>query len=736
VAEPEPEPIPEISQVTAEPEVLRVAEIPQPERREEVPEVVAAPAPDPVPVEMAGFISESLAIRDSELQDGLSVVGPSELKGHTHYPSWRPVSQPMFEILPMAALVGYEGRVAVWPGEPSMVTTRVDVKDFSGAGLSMDVPIRPTRPKGIGSADQVRVTINSRKAGDATYEWHSETSVFVFGLTFQQTTRSDSPIDGVGFPGDQPGREKAAAPSVVETEQVPSPDMEGSPRAALEALARLKEEVEGDPGQHRGPRNNGTRVPPEAEPVIDTAALEWLFNNGAGTTDPAAGSPPSRSKREEEESPVTVPAVETAQPETAPPEIEPSAVASEPVEPIAVEEPEPEPEPGLEKEVTPEIPKTAQFITIPVKVFLPAKARLAQGSQALAAKPSPELPRIEAQPLRPKMSLRNGPAVETALSSEITAPETIQAPPPVSVQAPVLVQVPVELAPKAASRPVFVKTTEVAAPDQPAKEQTVETKPAAWKTSANPKTEEPQKNAAPPPPVKRESKASPAPEPEETELVVPGISFATASSSSFWGALPLAARITIAAIILVIVAAVIYLTSFSHKTMAAGDAAGASIIMGEGGWITDWAGDSTGLHRGRQISIYRPSLKLSDYRISFQGRVENASIGWVFRAVDASNYYAMKLTQTSSGFKLVKYAVVNGQEHEQGSFAVSAAASGWFSIRVDVRGGKFNTFIDGKDLDMWTDEQLKTGGVGFLNDRGERADIKGIAISYLAGMGK
>jgi hypothetical protein len=53
-----------------------------------------------------------------------------------------------------------------------------------------------------------------------------------------------------------------------------------------------------------------------------------------------------------------------------------------------------------------------------------------------------------------------------------------------------------------------------------------------------------------------------------------------------------------------------------------------------------------------------------------------------------------------------------------------------------VRGGKFNTFIDGKDLDMWTDEQLKTGGVGFLNDRGERADIKGIAISYLAGMGK
>jgi hypothetical protein len=68
--------------------------------------------------------------------------------------------------------------------------------------------------------------------------------------------------------------------------------------------------------------------------------------------------------------------------------------------------------------------------------------------------------------------------------------------------------------------------------------------------------------------------------------------------------------------------------------------------------------------------------------------------------------------------------------------AVPPPSAGWFSIRVDVRGPKFNTFIDNQPLDVWTDEQLKTGGVGFLNDRGERADIKGIAISYLAGVGK
>ena len=82
-----------------------------------------------------------------------------------------------------------------------------------------------------------------------------------------------------------------------------------------------------------------------------------------------------------------------------------------------------------------------------------------------------------------------------------------------------------------------------------------------------------------------------------------------------------------------------------------------SIMVGEGGWVEGWAGDPTGLHAGRQITIYRPSLKLSDYRIEFQGQIDTKSIGWVFRAADPENYYAMKLQLVSQELPLTAGAV-------------------------------------------------------------------------------
>jgi len=39
--------------------------------------------------------------------------------------------------------------------------------------------------------------------------------------------------------------------------------------------------------------------------------------------------------------------------------------------------------------------------------------------------------------------------------------------------------------------------------------------------------------------------------------------------------------------------------------------------MGGAGWVTEWASDATGSSRGRQISLYRPSLTMSNYRLEF-----------------------------------------------------------------------------------------------------------------------
>jgi len=205
---------------------------------------------------------------------------------------------------------------------------------------------------------------------------------------------------------------------------------------------------------------------------------------------------------------------------------------------------------------------------------------------------------------------------------------------------------------------------------------------------------------------------------------------------TFWSSLK---SKLIIAIVLVMggVAAYMYLGSRSKPPV--GDGSGPSIMVGEGGWVQNWAGDPTGMHVGREITFYRPSLKLSDYRIEFQAQIETKSVGWVFRASDPNNYYAMKIAILGSGLPmkvaLFKYVVHNGHETEVGRVGIDTpiAPDSAINVRVDVRGAKFNTTVQGTPVDVWTDDQLKTGGVGFLNERGERARVKTVSISYLTG---
>jgi len=259
----------------------------------------------------------------------------------------------------------------------------------------------------------------------------------------------------------------------------------------------------------------------------------------------------------------------------------------------------------------------------------------------------------------------------------------------------------------------------------------------------------PSKPESPVKPEARETPAVPppappkAPPPAVVQNDVPWTLMQANANASFWGRLPGAAKGGLIAGVLALAGGLGYLTfSGPRKSVPAAvatprETAGPSLMMGEGGWATDWAGDSTGLHRGRQITIYKPSLKLSDYRIEFQGKIESNSIGWVFRAGNPENYYAMKLLRSSAGssrVKLVKYAVIKGKETASGEAAVpTTPANEVYSVRVDVRGPKFTTYIQGQRADEWTDSRLAAGGVGFLNDRGDRAQIKAVSISYLAG---
>jgi hypothetical protein len=157
--------------------------------------------------------------------------------------------------------------------------------------------------------------------------------------------------------------------------------------------------------------------------------------------------------------------------------------------------------------------------------------------------------------------------------------------------------------------------------------------------------------------------------------------------------------------------------------------------MGGAGWISEWASDSTGSARGRQISLYRPSMMMSDYRLEFLGRIERKSLGWVFRAVDSRNYYAGKLEASPPGLAITRFAVIRGVEgpHIQRMLAIPAGPGTLLKVRLDAGGPRFTVYVQNQLVDEWQDEQLKSGGVGFLNEREERAQVTSVQIAFPRG---
>jgi hypothetical protein len=439
------------------------------------------------------------------------------------------------------------------------------------------------------------------------------------------------------------------------------------------------------------------------------------------------------------------------------------------------------------------IPGSAHdLFEIPLKTFAPPKPALAVASNALVSL-SPEVPRLKALPLRPKVAqvppgfspqpgaVQSKSAAAEAKSKEPapapapapapqTRPEvrTTQIPAPAAKQPTPPVKSPPTVQPVKPGQPSkpgqAVKPGQPVKPVQPGKaaqtakptQQPVKTAKAAGSgAQAPPKqfTSQTPPASAPAQPAAHETKGSaqpvPAPSvPEQatkpSEEAMPTFaSIQPGKNGSFIGSLK--GKLILAILLVVTAGGVFY--SVSNKphaparptAAATEDGVGPSIMLGEGGWVQNWGGDPNGSHAGRQITIYRPSLKLSDYRIEFQGEIDSKSIGWVFRAMDPYNYYAMKLAIVTPGLSpkmaLIKYAVVQGHETEMGRVALDMAARNdtLFNVRVDVRGSKFNTFVQGQPVDVWTDEQLKSGGAGFLNERAERARIKSAAISYLTG---
>ena len=111
-------------------------------------------------------------------------------------------------------------------------------------------------------------------------------------------------------------------------------------------------------------------------------------------------------------------------------------------------------------------------------------------------------------------------------------------------------------------------------------------------------------------------------------------------------------------------------------------------------------------------------------------------MGCVFRAADPDNYYAIKFAISNPGpmplVKLVRYAVVDGKEdhHEERPMPFLSSADTLYRVLIDVHGDDFTIMSQGKVVDFWSDNRLKTGGVGLFCGRGERARVRWVEVSH------
>jgi len=157
------------------------------------------------------------------------------------------------------------------------------------------------------------------------------------------------------------------------------------------------------------------------------------------------------------------------------------------------------------------------------------------------------------------------------------------------------------------------------------------------------------------------------------------------------------------------------------------------VFVGEQGWSTEWASDVVGSRRARQLTMYRPSAGLSDYQFQFAGQIENKAIGWIFRALDTKNYYAMKIEAIRPGtMGLTHFAVVDGREssYSQKPLTVDARPGAIYNVKLDVTGPRFTVSVQGEPVDFWTDNRLKVGSVGLMNERDERGVASGVQFAF------
>ncbi len=156
----------------------------------------------------------------------------------------------------------------------------------------------------------------------------------------------------------------------------------------------------------------------------------------------------------------------------------------------------------------------------------------------------------------------------------------------------------------------------------------------------------------------------------------------------------------------------------------------------KGGVATAWSFDPTGFVRPGSLALYRPSMGLTNYELQFLGLIDKKALSWVVRASDFDNYYVVKLVVVKAGpmptMGITRYAVINGKAQNRVDTVapINARPDSLYRASLNVNNDTFLLTLQGIVVDSWTDERLKSGGIGFFAPRGEESRVRWVQVTH------
>jgi hypothetical protein len=148
-----------------------------------------------------------------------------------------------------------------------------------------------------------------------------------------------------------------------------------------------------------------------------------------------------------------------------------------------------------------------------------------------------------------------------------------------------------------------------------------------------------------------------------------------------------------------------------------------------------WSYDKNGFVNPGALSLFEPSMHLTNYDLDALLEIESKGVGLVFRASGPSTYQAVRILADGSGpnagLVMERYEVVAGKPSKpvRVRYPGGFQADVLYRVHLQARGDAFSLYLQGQLVDYWSDKAPRAGGVGLFCRPGEHARVAWIRVS-------